>query len=567
MFRGPINPQLLPSSLGRDSSPLGPRWLRCVGDATPAFPAGGSVTDAPPTQCADGSSAVFSQLAPSPTILQDGIRAPRSWRASLGWSGHIAGFGLSLDGALSYNENQASVRDANLVPVPSFSLASEAGRPVYVTPSEIASSSGAPSPIGSRVSGNFNRVMEWSSDARSIARQLTVQIIPLLASDRFLSSFAYTYQQVSAYDRGFNHPTGGDPNLLQWSRSPLEARHQIQIQAGYAMGRIVALTTSFRLRSGLAYTPMMNADINGDGFANDEAFVFDPRNVRDTSLARGLERLLAAAPSTARSCLSRQIGQIAGRNSCTGPWIGESTIRAALINPVRIGRTDARISLFILNPLGLFAGQGLTSFSPASVAPDPVLLDVQGFDPATRTFRYNVNPQFGRSAGFSGATPVRVTLDVSLNFSTPLELQQLRRWMRQGRGSSTGPRLSADQLTARYARSATNVYTQIRELTDSLLLSDKQQEALALAEQHSQDGIDLQWRLLATNLSAMGDSYDEGAALTLAQETEARVFALMRAEEPTIRAILTPVQWQLLPSGVKRVLSGSEGSLSRIFVP
>ena len=111
------------------------------------------------------------------------------------------------------------------------------------------------------------------------------------------------------------------------------------------------------------------------------------------------------------------------------------------------------------------------------------------------------------------------------------------------------------------------MYTQIRELTDSLLLSDKQQEALALAEQHSQDGIDLQWRLLATNLSAMGDSYDEGAALTLAQETEARVFALMRAEEPTIRAILTPVQWQLLPSGVKRVLSGSEGSLSRIFVP
>lgn len=566
MFRGPIDQQLLAQSLGRSSNSLGPRSLRCVGDASPPYPTASAATTAP-TQCADGSVPGFSELAPSPTIFQDGFRAPRSWRAALGWSGHIPGIGLSLDGALSYNEDQPSLRDANLVPIPSFLLTNESNRPIYVSPPEITSSSGTPAPGGSRIDGNFNRVTEWTSDGRSIARQLTAQLVPLVAGDRFLASVAYTYQQVAAYNRGFNAPTGGDPDVLQWNRSPLEARHQVQIQAGYAIGRVIALTASLRLRSGLAYTPMVNADINGDGFANDAAFVFDPRTVSDTSLGNGLRRLLATAPASARSCLSRQIGRIAARYSCVGPWIGESSIRAAFINPLRLGGANARVSFFIVNPLGLLVGQGLTSFSPTTVAPDPVLLDVLGFDPTTRIFRYSVNPQFGRSAGFSGATPARITLDVSLDFSTPLELQQLRRWMRQGRGNSTEPRLSADQLAARYARSTTNVYARIQELADSLLLSDKQQEAIALAESHSQDKIDLEWHLLARNLSAMGDSYAETAALALARDTERRVLDLMRAEAPRIRGILTPVQWKLLPSDLKRVLSGADGSLSRVFVP
>src|SRR3989442_8463396 len=37
-------------------------------------------------------------------------------------------------------------------------------------------------------------------------------------------------------------------------------------------------------------------------------------------MANGMQALLEAAPHPIRSCLRRQLGGIAGPNSCTGPW-------------------------------------------------------------------------------------------------------------------------------------------------------------------------------------------------------------------------------------------------------
>src|SRR5207244_2621242 len=72
--------------------------------------------------------------------------------------------------------------------------------------------------------------------------------------------------------------------------------------------------------SGAPFTPIVGSDINGDGAKNDRAFIFNPARTADTAIANGMQALLAAAPSPIRSCLRRQLGGIAGRNSCTGPW-------------------------------------------------------------------------------------------------------------------------------------------------------------------------------------------------------------------------------------------------------
>src|SRR5207253_6525901 len=51
-----------------------------------------------------------------------------------------------------------------------------------------------------------------------------------------------------------------------------------------------------------------------------DLFIFNPALPADTAIANGMQALLAAAPSPIRSCLRRQFGGIAARNSCTGPW-------------------------------------------------------------------------------------------------------------------------------------------------------------------------------------------------------------------------------------------------------
>ena len=60
--------------------------------------------------------------------------------------------------------------------------------------------------------------------------------------------------------------------------------------------------------------------MNGDGRANDRAFVFDPATASDPALAAAMGSLLANGSGYARDCLRRQVGRIADRNSCVGPW-------------------------------------------------------------------------------------------------------------------------------------------------------------------------------------------------------------------------------------------------------
>jgi fatty acid/phospholipid biosynthesis enzyme len=58
---------------------------------------------------------------------------------------------------------------------------------------------------------------------------------------------------------------------------------------------------------------MIAGDVNGDGYSNDRAFVYNPSIVADTALASGMRQLLANASPATRDCLQNQIGHIAAR--------------------------------------------------------------------------------------------------------------------------------------------------------------------------------------------------------------------------------------------------------------
>src|SRR5207245_1178163 len=158
------------------------------------------------------------------------------------------------------------------------------------------------------------------------------------------------------------------------------------------------------------FTPIVASDINGDGAKNDRAFIFDPGLTADPAVRAGMQALLDGAPASVRRCLRTQLGRIAARNSCTGPWQPSLDLQLNW-RPDWFG-LDRRltVSLLTVNLLGgldewLHGAANLRGWGYAA-APDPVLLHVRGFDPTTAQFHYAVNGRFGATASASGGVTV-----------------------------------------------------------------------------------------------------------------------------------------------------------------
>src|SRR5262249_31838256 len=145
-------------------------------------------------------------------------------------------------------------------------------------------------------------------------------------------------------------------------RSALDWRHQIQFSVGSNVFALVRVSWLERFTSGMPYTPVVSGDVNGDGYANDRAFVADPSRTADTALASAMRTLLAGSQGSLRQCLERQLGQLAARNSCEGPWTS-SAFMTVSFNPVKVRLPQrATFSFTIGNPLGaadlLLHGEG-----------------------------------------------------------------------------------------------------------------------------------------------------------------------------------------------------------------
>src|SRR6185312_6580136 len=130
--------------------------------------------------------------------------------------------------------------------------------------------------------------------------------------------------------------------------------------------------------------PVVAQDINGDGYANDRAFIFSPSVATDPSLAAGMQALLEHGSGAARDCLSEQLGHLAARNSCEGPWTSTANL-SLTFNPMRVRMPQrATLSFNISNPLGaadlIMHGSNRLHGWGQPATPDQSLLYVRGFD-------------------------------------------------------------------------------------------------------------------------------------------------------------------------------------------
>ena len=119
-----------------------------------------------------------------------------------------------------------------------------------------------------------------------------------------------------------------------WTRGAFDSRHQLTYTIGYNFFDAVRVNWFGRFASGSTFTPSISGDVNGDGYSNDRAFVFNPSSASDPTVAAGLRELLTNGSGPARSCLSSQLGQLAARTSCQRPWTSTSTLSLSF-HPVK----------------------------------------------------------------------------------------------------------------------------------------------------------------------------------------------------------------------------------------
>ena len=557
LFQNQPRTLLTGTALDNTGLTTGIQNLACIGSAAPIpdWATYGLDPSTIPVLCATGTTGTpFSNATPNVTLFSDAYRPQRSLRSNFQWTGPVLDnrFSATLDFTYSLNQNQQSGVDLNFDPTQRFALASEGGRPMYVEPGDIVPATGAIAPTASRVSTAFARVSEQRSDLAGISRQLSLRIAPTRFSTALTWNAAYVFSRTNDQVRGFQN-TAGNPLLIEWARGAFDSRHQISYNVGYNFADVVRVNWSGSFRSGTPYTPVVSGDVNGDGYSNDRAYVFDPATVADPAVATAMDALLATTSGGARACLLRQLGQLAERNSCEGPWT-QSAVLSVSLNPLKFRLPQrATLSFNVTNPLGaadmLLHGENNIRGWGQVPTPDPALLYVRGFDAGTQRYRYDVNQRFGNTSPQLSAlrSPVTITVQLRYDLGPTREKQLLIQALDRGR-STDGFKAPEAQLRAQYGNAGlpNPMATMLRQ-ADTLALTVPQADSLATLNRWYLIRLNTIWSPLVKELAALPDDYDREAVYGRYIRARQSSVDLLIGLAPQLNGLLTKEQRRKLP--------------------
>ncbi len=554
---GPANQ--LNSAVSQTGLPGSTQTIACVGPAAPvpdwsAYQNPGAV----PGACADGSTgSIFSNVAPSVFAFDPRFEQPRALRTAGDWSSPILDnrIVLGLQGIYSWNMNQPGMVDANLNSGRGFGLESEGGRPVFVDPSSIVPATGTIAIANSRVSPAFRNVAINRSDLHSASTQMVVRLVPVTASKYLRWDFSYSLLDVRDQFYGFGGAgnTAGNPFDRQWGAHAAEGKHQFTLNwNSIPVADLFYVTIGTTIKSGTPFTPMVAGDVNGDGYWNDRAFVFDPARTADTALAGAMRSLLATGAPAARACLSKELNQLAARATCQAPWVTTANLVINL-NPQKIGLPKrANLVISFTNPLAIADliahGNQNTRGWGQDIQPDQNLLFVRGFDPVSKQFKYSVNDRFGstRPQQSASRSAAFVSINVSYDIGFTRERQILTQRLDMGRGRP-GTKQTAQAMKSFGTSSIPNPMTMILQQPDSLKLTRKQADSLATLSTRFALHADSVWTPIAKVLEVEPDHYSHGEAYQQYVHAREQTVDYLIQIAPDVRGLLTPAQKRKLP--------------------
>jgi hypothetical protein len=463
-------------------------------------------------------------------------------------------------------------------------LDNEGGRPVYVPAAAITLLTGAVPLAASRLYPQFGQVLEINSSLASESEQLTTSLSGITRKGVLLSlSYTLAHSRDQASSAGFGAQgfatatTAGDPNVREWASSDFDRRHAFVSTITYPLGTSIELTAIGRVNSGAHFTPMVGSDINGDGARNDRAFIFDPSG--NGAAAAAMSRLLSVADPRTRDCIEQQIGTVASRNSCIGPWQASFDLQLNL-RPNFLGlKRRLMISVVTVNLLrgidDLVHGSANAHGWGLTLRPDPTLLYVTGFDQATHQFSYVVNERFGATG--SGANPIRSPFQIGIQGRFTLGPDRTRQALDAlrgagmgggggfgGRGGLGGGRANGGfggpgggggfgggAFASRLATLLPNPAAEVLAIKDSLSLTPDQVSKLETVRDS-----------FTTRITALADTLQQAIAKAGASQQPTQMLAIVRpgfeqgrAEVAKslgmVQGILTAEQWSKVPDRIK----------------
>jgi hypothetical protein len=357
-------------------------------------------------------------------------------------------------------------------------------------------------------------------------------------------------QSTKRQFRGFDGAGFGDPRSLEWAAGPNDARHVLVLTGGFNAPKTGTITMFGRAQSGLPFTPIVQGDVDGDGRSGDRAFI-PSSTVGDPAVAAQLQNLLNTGSSSARACILKNEGGVAGRNSCRGPWTQSLNLQW---QPPIPGRWVRRITpnVYLQNVLAgvdqlVHGSDDLRGWGSPST-PDPILLVPKGFDATAKRFTYDVNARFAdtRPSRSTLRDPFRIVIDFSMDLSTNYDLQQLRRAVEPVKGPNGWQRRTADSLTSFYLRNTSDIFKLLLDQSDSLFLTKAQIAGLRKADSAYSAQVRAAFIPLGEYL-AKGNGNADKAAVDSAQATQ-KVYWKIFWEQPEIAAdIVNPSQRELIP--------------------
>ena len=563
VFQNWANTGSLSQAISGNGLPTGVQQLSCVGPAATPIPdwttLNGSVFDV----CANGVGASqFVSTAPNVTAFAKDFKTSTRMGGNLQWRGYPFNgrFSSTVNAEGWYNTHQQSAYDLNFNAQPQFALANEGNRPVYVQGSSIVPSSGLISARDAKVSQSFNQVRELRSDLTGHSEALSVSLTPYNWNYSWFWNASYRLGNTRDEVRGFGGAFGGgstdgNPQVKEWARSSTDSRHTISLGFNYNLFGAIRLSWNQQFRSGTPYSPMVSGDVNGDGYFNDRAFVFNPATAADPAVAAAMTSLLANAPDNAKECLKSQLGKIAERGSCQGPWTSTANISLGL-DPVKL-RLPHRMGLTvgISNPLGAIDmalhGEDKMHGWGQQPAPDQTLLAVKGFDAATNRYIYEVNQRFGSTSlqNTLSRSPVRINMGARFDVGPTTERQMLTQQLDRGRAGATSkmPRLNEQMWKSQYSSGPVlNPLRQILSNADSMQLTRVQADSIASLNRWYTVRLDSIWTPISKKFAEMPGDYNQDEAYILyRQGREASVDLLIKVV-PLVRGMLSPVQMRKL---------------------
>lgn len=563
VFQNMPQATLVGGAIDNTGLPSAIQQLACVGAAIPA--ANWAAFADPsniPSRCADGSmGSVFNNAVPNVSLFDEAFMPTRSVRSNLSWSGPVLynRLNATFDATYSLNLNQASFVDRNFAGQQRFSLSAEDGRPVYVDAASIVPLTGGIAAGDGRRVPEYQRVTQQLSDLQSRSAQFSVRVSPMQFNSQFSWNASYTYGNVREEFRGFQS-TVGDPFAIGSSRASFDSRHQITYTLNWNAFDLIRLSWFGQFRSGNPFTPGIGGDVNGDGYSNDRAFVFDPARTGDAALASQMQTLLDNSTGVARNCLRAQLGRLADRNSCQGPWISSANLSVSF-NPLKLRLPQrANLTFNVSNPLGaadlLLHGQDNLRGWGQQIFVDPTLLYVRGFDPVARQFKYEVNQRFGATnPQFQQfRAPVTVSMMLRYDIGPTRERQMLTQALDRGR-RTTGTKAPEALIKAQFGNGGVpNPLATILRDQDTLRLSADQADSLATMNRRFMVRLDSIWAPIAKQFAALPDGYDRDRVYWQYVKAREASIDILRNYAPAVKGLLSVEQRRKLPPFIATAL-------------